>query len=457
MAGNNSIQFLRGTSSQRASCTETSLAGQPVYETDTNRLYVGDGETSVNDLTAVEASAADIAENVKDQNNGAGIKIWIGTQAEFEGLSETDEDTIYYITDIVSLLELDEEVTTLKQQLLSGDFKVGAAAAADKASQDDVGNNISATYAKLSQVVRVDAAQQLTDAQKWTFSKNSRFILKKEVERTLKWKTVACISNYGQVCMTISTDLPGSGHLIAKFLLAIGYGDAANITQIGYTGNSPISAIRLRSTTSAETYVDLLFNNRTAIETTVSVYFEANLTNAYGTADIQLFDFVDFSGDESDYTITRLNLDNSGINTTGTIYQQGVPVLVGDQSAIFEPDGTTVKEATKAGTIGKYLHRIHISEALIGEREYWEIMFEFVDSVQKQYVSITSICDAIDGLGGVSATGYSQMSGAAYPIFRVSDVPGGLKVEYAKGEQGIGSKTFTGSEQLNIQDRRITL
>lgn len=108
MAGNNSIQFLRGTSSQRASCTETSLAGQPIYETDTSKLYVGDGETSVNDLDAVKASAADEAEtadNVKDQNKGAGIKIWIGTQAEFEDLPETDEDTIYYITDIVSPLD----------------------------------------------------------------------------------------------------------------------------------------------------------------------------------------------------------------------------------------------------------------------------------------------------------------------------------------------------------------
>ena len=76
MAGNNSIQFVRGTSSQRASHTETSLAGQPIYETDTNKLYVGDGETSVNDLTAVKASAADragIADNVKSQINGKNI------------------------------------------------------------------------------------------------------------------------------------------------------------------------------------------------------------------------------------------------------------------------------------------------------------------------------------------------------------------------------------------------
>lgn len=226
---------------------------------------------------------------------------------------------------------------------------------AKKAEQDANGNNIADTYAKLSQVVRVDAAQQFTDAQKWTFSKNSRFILKKEIERTPKWKTVACISNYGQVCMAISSDLPGSGHIIAKFFLAIGYGDAANITQIGYTANSPISAIRLRSASKAKTYVDLLFNNRTAIATTLSVYFEANLTNAYESTDIKLFDFVDFSGDESDYTITMLNLGNSGINTTGTIYQQGEPVFATDPSKLVPStangwtQGTSSSRPSSAG------------------------------------------------------------------------------------------------------------
>ena len=47
MAGNNSIQFLRGTAAARAGHSETFLAGQPIYETDTNRLYVGDGTTAV--------------------------------------------------------------------------------------------------------------------------------------------------------------------------------------------------------------------------------------------------------------------------------------------------------------------------------------------------------------------------------------------------------------------------
>ena len=55
MAGNNSIQILRGTSEQRATHTEQSLAGQPLYETDTNYLYVGDGTTSVSNLSPIQA------------------------------------------------------------------------------------------------------------------------------------------------------------------------------------------------------------------------------------------------------------------------------------------------------------------------------------------------------------------------------------------------------------------
>lgn len=243
-----------------------------------------------------------------------------------------------------------------------------------KATRDANGNVIDTTYATLSQVVRVDAAQTFTDAQKWMFSKNSRFRLHKEIERSSEWKTVACISNYGQVCMAVSTDLPGSGQLIAKFLLAIGFGSAADITQIGYTTNSPISAIRLRSSTNAKTYVDLQFNANTNIATTVSVYFEPNLTDAYGGTDIQLFDFVDFSGNESDYMITMLNLVNSGINTTGTIYQQGAPVFATDPSKLAPSTANGWTQTTATGTLpsaGVYMIAVHHTPSATQPHHYY--------------------------------------------------------------------------------------
>lgn len=50
MAGNNSIQFLRGTQSKIDASTQIALAGQPVFATDTNRLYVGDGSKQIKEL-----------------------------------------------------------------------------------------------------------------------------------------------------------------------------------------------------------------------------------------------------------------------------------------------------------------------------------------------------------------------------------------------------------------------
>lgn len=61
MAGNNAIQFLRGTSSQISSSTQVALAGQPVYDLTNNYLYIGDGTTQIKNLTAVKSSNADNA------------------------------------------------------------------------------------------------------------------------------------------------------------------------------------------------------------------------------------------------------------------------------------------------------------------------------------------------------------------------------------------------------------
>ena len=46
MAGNNSLQMLRGTSSAISASTATLLAGQPLYDLTNNLLYVGDGSTT---------------------------------------------------------------------------------------------------------------------------------------------------------------------------------------------------------------------------------------------------------------------------------------------------------------------------------------------------------------------------------------------------------------------------
>ena len=65
------IQVLRGTSSQRASHSEVSTDGQPIYETDTNKLYVGDGTTRVRYLQPISADIPSAS-----QYTLGGVKVW---------------------------------------------------------------------------------------------------------------------------------------------------------------------------------------------------------------------------------------------------------------------------------------------------------------------------------------------------------------------------------------------
>ena len=68
MAGNNLIQLLRCTSDVRRNSTSIALDGQPVYETDTHYLFVGDGHTQAKDLIAVNANRADNASTANSAN-----------------------------------------------------------------------------------------------------------------------------------------------------------------------------------------------------------------------------------------------------------------------------------------------------------------------------------------------------------------------------------------------------
>lgn len=61
------IQVKRGTSTQRKASSDKLLAGQPFFETDTNRVYVGDGTTPLKNLLGANAG---IVKNVYVDSNG---------------------------------------------------------------------------------------------------------------------------------------------------------------------------------------------------------------------------------------------------------------------------------------------------------------------------------------------------------------------------------------------------
>ena len=61
MANNKSIQFLRGDTASIAACNDVSLAGQPVFNTETKELLIGDGSTQIKNLDGIKVSKAEEA------------------------------------------------------------------------------------------------------------------------------------------------------------------------------------------------------------------------------------------------------------------------------------------------------------------------------------------------------------------------------------------------------------
>ena len=88
---------------------------------------------------------------IKDVNTGAAVKLWIGTEAQFNAIETKDANTLYiYSTDFEAnvstiLAELQADITTLQGNIvniISGSQKVGKAAQADKATNATKINNL---------------------------------------------------------------------------------------------------------------------------------------------------------------------------------------------------------------------------------------------------------------------------------------------------------------------------
>ena len=89
-----SIQILRGTSSQRAKHTEVSLAGQPIYETDTRKLYIGNGTTQVNLLNPVDGEDLTFSSSFTRSNNTVSLNPATTSRIGGIKLGHTSGDTV---------------------------------------------------------------------------------------------------------------------------------------------------------------------------------------------------------------------------------------------------------------------------------------------------------------------------------------------------------------------------
>lgn len=112
MAGNNSIQFLRGNNISGSD--EELLPGQPAYDLTTKYLYVGDG-SKISETSPIKASFADDAddaENVTSTINGKNIS----------DIFETDGTTVKEATHAVSATEAETAENSPKSLYNLGAF-----------------------------------------------------------------------------------------------------------------------------------------------------------------------------------------------------------------------------------------------------------------------------------------------------------------------------------------------
>lgn len=56
-------------------------------------------------------------EMIKEQNKGVGMKIWIGTQAEFNALEKTENDVIYIFSDDPTMNDIDQKFAEVDQKI----------------------------------------------------------------------------------------------------------------------------------------------------------------------------------------------------------------------------------------------------------------------------------------------------------------------------------------------------
>lgn len=256
------------------------------------------------------------------------------------------------VTDVVAGASYNQNDFTVTP--LTFNFEVGNSKTVNVKAA--IGNVEDGSYAKLEQVVRVDTAQSLTDAQKNTVAQNIERSAWRSVNSGEGWYNIltADTDGYFVADLSVTSGWNNQEPTEVKIIAIGGYtvsglvDTRASITCFSGGALSPfISKVRVRKVES-QTCIDIYIPyNTTTYFNTMSVMLNSWEAISNTMPQVQPFTFIGTEDDAAD-NVSICEVIPKGISTNGQIYQQGSPVLVGDQSAIFESNGTTVKNATNA-------------------------------------------------------------------------------------------------------------
>ena len=220
------------------------------------------------------------------------------------------------------------------------------------------------TNAKLSQVVRIDAAQSLTDEEK-TRAKANLVIQTAKLKSfsiTSGWYRVAKLANNKVYAVVFGETFTYNSPSNAKLILNIGYSTAV-ITQCGIrsTAFTP-NRVRTCVATGGDVFFDIYIPDTTV--NNVAIYIE-KLYVANGNPYVDTYDDWEYLGTDdtvSGYDVTLLDL-LGGTNTSGKLYQNGEPVFATDPSKLVPSTANGWTQTTATGTLpsaGVYMVQVSV-------------------------------------------------------------------------------------------------
>lgn len=279
------------------------------------------------------SAATQTALNGKANTSGSYPDITVGNA---EKLGNKAASEYASASDIPDVSNFAEKTGTYSEMSVGNATNATNAANATKATQDANGNVIDETYSKLSQVVRVDAAQSLTDAEKTRAKDNVAISTKKAaaVGISTGWYRVAKLDNQTVYSVTIGQGYNYFLPVNVKLALNLGY-NGATITQENgiISDNLLIDRVRVCVGTTTGAFFDVHIFNANLNTTKISIDRLYSGDNAVAIETYEDWEYIGTSDTVAGYNVTQLDIV-SGTNTSGQVYQQGAPVFATDPTKL---------------------------------------------------------------------------------------------------------------------------
>ena len=227
-----------------------------------------------------------------------------------------------------------------------------------KATQDAKGNVIDTTYAKLSQVVTKDNSTNVinatTDAAKY-FLRNKQVLTSAVAINATGWYRIAKLPTYSSSRITVMKQY-NYGRGISLILdVAVGADNTEDATTnivasyAGMRGQSNyIDKVRYKHAGSGQVYIDVHIISDGNVNSYWLAYDGANAYTTFTSSEFALYQFQQ----TSDTGGTELPMpEDTGLATSGTIYQQGAPVFATDPTKLAPSTANGWTQTTKTGTL----------------------------------------------------------------------------------------------------------